>query len=391
MSDTTGTQGESLHISPEELDQLRQHVSDDGEAVEQVMAGSGDDEHYDESDEDVIVPVEPVMEEVETELVAAQPVPNRPAKSSGKIAKVALASITGLLVVCGGAAFALSGGKSDDSRQQEQVEQGSTAAFAFDDEGRAVGQGVEDAGFRLTDDAGNVVSESEMVATEETEVAQQELEQVAQTNLVTEEDLAVLASAIGQTQDDVAALSAATAKIEGVEASVEALQQTVIGRMSDLDEKISKLTSDIKRVATLTAQAKKANDAKTPVAPTVNGPSPELIAQYKGVAPKKAPQVQVPVAPEPVRVVTIPPSRPVSTRPVAPNPAPEFGNCQSGARISQVWRVSGANQNAAYLFRANDNFSMMVRLGTDVPGFGKVQGIDVASRAVCTTSGLIQR
>ena len=37
MSDTTGTQGESLHISPEELDQLRQHVSDDGEAVEQEI------------------------------------------------------------------------------------------------------------------------------------------------------------------------------------------------------------------------------------------------------------------------------------------------------------------------------------------------------------------
>jgi hypothetical protein len=63
--------------------------------------------------------------------------------------------------------------------------------------------------------------------------------------------------------------------------------------------------------------------------------------------------------------------------------------CQANT-VSQNWKVKGVSTGAAYV-RREDGEALLLRLDSEVPGFGRVKSFDPNTRTVCTTSGLIGR
>lgn len=63
--------------------------------------------------------------------------------------------------------------------------------------------------------------------------------------------------------------------------------------------------------------------------------------------------------------------------------------CQANT-VSQNWKVKGVSAGAAYV-RREDGEALLLRLDSEIPGFGRVKSFDPNNRTVCTTSGLIGR
>lgn len=422
---------EDIEITPEAVRQLEQMVDENGQLREDAFAYSDEvtdnliDSPEDadiEEDEDVIVPVAAE----ESEPVHSNNVSNNtPVKKGGgaKVVKVAMISLVGLLTAGGVSLAALSMGSGETSANTNaEAQQASDDAPAF----AVLEEPEDDAGFGALvepqepsstapsaafhtqelvlpgeSETTDTVGVADIARDTLTEAADEVVEVFegrtlpAQVDYAKAEQVDVLASSLGQVQDSVTEIEGKIGKVDEQVSFFADYQKAITEQLAGLEEKIGSLTAETQQLAGDIKKANAAISRQGTIVPTVNGPDPALVAQYRGAAKPAAVQQPVKAKTEPVaeqKVVTIPPSRPaIAARPVVAQPMPDYSSCKAGGKVSQIWRVSGANQNAAYLFRAKDNFSMVVRLGTEVPGFGLVQGIDVANRSVCTTSGLIRR
>lgn len=161
---------------------------------------------------------------------------------------------------------------------------------------------------------------------------------------------------------------------QAIRDSIEKIEALVNTRMGAVD----------KRIASMEAKAAAAPAPAAPKAPAKPKPAP--VKQPQAPAKQEVAKVAPRPAPAPAKPVI-----PATNRPAQPAVAAQAVSCSATGKASQVWRVAGANSNSAYLVRAQDNASLVVQLGTQVPGFGVVQGIDLATRTVCTSSGVIRR
>ncbi|RMN37391.1 hypothetical protein ALQ64_01962 [Pseudomonas cannabina] len=92
--------------------------------------------------------------------------------------------------------------------------------------------------------------------------------------------------------------------------------------------------------------------------------------------------------------VSIPVPTPGTAKPAvseAPSKKSTSASTCGSATTSAVWRVKGVNSTSAYVVRSEDSFGLFLREGSELPGFGIVKSFDTASRAVCTTSGMVRR
>ncbi|MDU4254462.1 hypothetical protein [Pseudomonas sp.] len=186
--------------------------------------------------------------------------------------------------------------------------------------------------------------------------------------------------------------------------SITKLAETVANASTLQDQKMNELKAAVaeadKRAKNAEAVAAAAKDAsqkpatrEVVIRETVK-PAPAPAPVAKPTAPVSTPAAPVSRPADP-RIENMVASLPQPKAVAAPvlNDAPEVGmpaHC-NGSRVSTNWKVKGVGNQSAYIARPQDNQGLYLKIGMDVPGYGKVQAFDPISRAVCTTSGLIRR
>lgn len=231
-------------------------------------------------------------------------------------------------------------------------------------------------------------------------------ESVSQVSAVVSE----VRGAVSQLSDQVAAGQAQNAKLAE---RVDGLSSAV-ANLSASQEASQDLTALQARIATAerkAADAEKAAKSAAEIAAKASSARQTAVAERRPAAAQRQPAVAqrqpAPAAPTPPpasaapEVTKLPPSAPVATvtaptpasapAVAAAKPATEEKPFCDATRVSSVWRVMGVNENSAYISRAQDRAGLLLRVGAEIPGFGRVVAFDAPSRSVCTTAGLIKR
>lgn len=164
------------------------------------------------------------------------------------------------------------------------------------------------------------------------------------------------------------------------------------------DEVVAKLQQDIQRieqsVKSAVEQSRTAQDASSRAITlqTAQAQQARQRAAAQPAAPAPAP-APAPTA-QPVAAAKPATPAPVQAAPravaAAPAPTPVADHC-AGKPTSQVWRLKGVNAENAYVTRPSDRTGLIVRVGIEVPGFGRVLSLNPSNRTLCTTSGTIGR
>lgn len=197
----------------------------------------------------------------------------------------------------------------------------------------------------------------------------------------TQSEVKALGETIDSIKDETIALVEAIKEnnefTKKISADLDGIRSQMADRLDSLDKKMAQMEKDAKArpaVAAVTAPAKPA--ARPAPAKPAPKPAPKPVA-------KPAPKPAVAAAPKPA----------AKPAPAAPRTMAEVVSsaCSKSSKVSQVWRVAGANTSSAYLVRAADGVGLMVKPGSEVPGFGTVRSVDLNARTVCTTSGLVGR